>query len=62
MSPRVLCSCPICQLPVSPDFRPFCSKHCSDLDLVRWLSGAYAIAAEDDDPVVSTDEDDLTAF
>ncbi len=24
-------------------FRPFCSRHCADLDLARWLKGNYAI-------------------
>ncbi|HET7210928.1 MAG TPA: DNA gyrase inhibitor YacG [Methyloceanibacter sp.] len=24
-------------------FRPFCSKHCADIDLSRWLGGRYAI-------------------
>ena len=26
-------------------FRPFCSKRCADVDLGRWLKGAYAIPA-----------------
>ena len=36
--------CPVCETRmVSPDFRPFCSKRCSDVDLSRWLKGGYAI-------------------
>lgn len=35
--------CPICGLPASPADRPFCSPRCRDVDLNRWLSGAYAI-------------------
>jgi len=27
--------------PVVDKFRPFCSKRCADVDLNRWLSGAY---------------------
>ncbi len=36
--------CPICKAkaPVA-DYRPFCSKRCADVDLSRWLGGAYAI-------------------
>jgi uncharacterized protein len=29
--------------------RPFCSRRCADVDLNRWLSGAYAIPATDDE-------------
>lgn len=38
--------CPICRKPVSADYRPFCSKHCADIDLGRWLEGRYAVAGE----------------
>lgn len=43
--------CPICGKPTAPDARPFCSKRCADVDLHRWLSGAYTVpgAADDDD-------------
>jgi len=30
-------------------FRPFCSQRCTDVDLHRWLSGAYAVPAVEDD-------------
>ena len=43
--------CPICRPPTVQAYRPFCSKRCADVDLARWLNGAYAIpAAEEDDP------------
>jgi endogenous inhibitor of DNA gyrase (YacG/DUF329 family) len=43
-------TCPICGKPAATRFRPFCSGRCKDVDLNRWLSGAYAIpAAESDD-------------
>ncbi|UPT64701.1 MAG: DNA gyrase inhibitor YacG [Hyphomonadaceae bacterium JAD_PAG50586_4] len=43
--------CAICGKPQDPNYRPFCSKRCADVDLNRWLSGAYAIpAVEEDDP------------
>jgi uncharacterized protein len=42
--------CPICGKPREDRFRPFCSRRCADVDLHRWLGGAYAIpAAEQDD-------------
>jgi endogenous inhibitor of DNA gyrase (YacG/DUF329 family) len=42
-------SCPICRKPVSEKFRPFCSKRCADVDLNRWLSGAYVVAGKEDE-------------
>ncbi|ACB95305.1 DNA gyrase inhibitor YacG [Beijerinckia indica] len=39
-------SCPICGKPQVQTFRPFCSKRCADVDLHRWLSGAYVVAGE----------------
>jgi len=41
--------CAICGRPVEPDFRPFCSRRCANLDLQRWLRGAYAVPAVDDE-------------
>lgn len=35
--------CPICKAPTETAFRPFCSARCRDVDLARWLRGAYAI-------------------
>jgi endogenous inhibitor of DNA gyrase (YacG/DUF329 family) len=35
--------CPICKAPTEPRYRPFCSRRCADVDLARWLRGAYAI-------------------
>ncbi|MEP0709066.1 DNA gyrase inhibitor YacG [Parvibaculum sp.] len=37
--------CPICGTRSASTFHPFCSKHCADVDLNRWLKGAYAIPA-----------------
>jgi endogenous inhibitor of DNA gyrase (YacG/DUF329 family) len=39
--------CPICSRPTVPDYRPFCSRRCADVDLSRWLRSTYAIPAED---------------
>lgn len=39
--------CPICKSPSKQKYHPFCSGRCADVDLHRWLGGAYAIPAED---------------
>jgi endogenous inhibitor of DNA gyrase (YacG/DUF329 family) len=41
--------CAICGKPQDQKFKPFCSKRCADVDLNRWFSGGYAIAAEEED-------------
>lgn len=41
--------CPICRAPTEPTTRPFCSKPCADVDLLRWLRGGYVIAGASDD-------------
>lgn len=35
--------CPECGKPSARETYPFCSKRCKDIDLNRWLSGAYVI-------------------
>lgn len=45
--------CPICHSPAAENYLPFCSKRCADIDLARWLGGAYTV------PVVELDEKDL---
>jgi uncharacterized protein len=44
--------CAICGKPQVERFRPFCSRRCADVDLHRWLSGAYAV------PVVEDEDED----
>ncbi len=39
-------SCPICKKESDPKLRPFCSRRCADVDLGRWLSGTYTLAAD----------------
>jgi endogenous inhibitor of DNA gyrase (YacG/DUF329 family) len=41
--------CPICDQPRNPEYRPFCSKRCADVDLGRWLNGSYAVPVSEDD-------------
>ena len=53
-------ACPICAKPAEPRYRPFCSRRCADVDLGRWLTGGYAIPAEEppEDPGPETSFDD----
>lgn len=49
-------SCPICGKPVLATYRPFCSRRCADVDLARWLTGAYAVPSEDPDDIEAAAE------
>lgn len=40
-------SCPICKKDPKPEYRPFCSKRCANIDLGKWLSGDYAVPSQD---------------
>ncbi|EAR49942.1 hypothetical protein OG2516_17433 [Oceanicola granulosus HTCC2516] len=46
-------SCPICSGPTDARYRPFCSRRCADIDLGKWLTGAYRV------PGPPADESDL---
>jgi len=50
--------CPICSKPADAKFTPFCSRRCADVDLSRWLKGAYAIPGR---PVVDEDEGEASS-
>jgi endogenous inhibitor of DNA gyrase (YacG/DUF329 family) len=54
--------CPICGRPSEEKYAPFCSPRCADVDLSRWLSGAYAIPdkAESEDGGEGSDPAGLT--
>lgn len=39
--------CPNCKKPATAESKPFCSKRCADVDLHRWLSGAYVVPGRD---------------
>ena len=47
---RAARSCPICSKPAARATYPFCSVRCADIDLNRWLSGAYAIPGSNEPP------------
>ena len=42
-------TCPLCDRPTEAKWRPFCSKRCADIDLGRWVTGAYAVPSSDPD-------------
>ncbi|MEO1018657.1 MAG: DNA gyrase inhibitor YacG [Pseudomonadota bacterium] len=48
---RKIPKCPACGKPRLQAYRPFCSARCRDRDLAKWIDGAYAIPAveQDDD-------------
>jgi endogenous inhibitor of DNA gyrase (YacG/DUF329 family) len=48
-SPNAIRPCAICGKPQAERLRPFCSRRCADVDLHRWLSGAYAVPATEDE-------------
>jgi len=41
--------CPECGRPSARETYPFCSKRCKDVDLNRWLKGAYVLPVRDDE-------------
>lgn len=47
--------CPLCKAPTARAWRPFCSKRCADIDLGRWMTGAYAVPG---DPLAAGEDDD----
>ncbi len=53
-------TCPICARPTDPEYRPFCSRRCADVDLGRWVTGRYVIPATEDDPDDTPPPDDDT--
>lgn len=49
--------CSVCQRvcpddPASRVFRPFCSRRCQQVDLMRWMDGRYAIVEEIDPELI----------
>ncbi|GIX13311.1 MAG: DNA gyrase inhibitor YacG [Paracoccaceae bacterium] len=49
-------TCPICGKPTEARHRPFCSRRCQQIDLGRWLSGAYAIPVAEEDGAEAEDD------
>lgn len=51
-------TCPICSKPTAPDYRPFCSRRCADVDLGRWLTESYRVPADAEPEAGETFADD----
>ncbi len=57
-------ACPICARPTANANRPFCSRRCADVDLGRWVTGAYTLPGDapadcrDHDPPDPSDDKD----
>ena len=56
--------CSICGKPMEQAFKPFCSARCANVDLARWLGGAYTISSatadDDEDGEMAADLDPNT--
>jgi len=50
--------CAICGKPIQPEYRPFCSPRCANVDLQRWLTGGYVVKASEDDEPLPDNEDE----
>ena len=51
-------TCPICKKPTAAEFKPFCSKRCSDVDLGNWFGERYAIPGTEVAKKVPEEDDD----
>lgn len=51
-------ACPICRKPAQPEFRPFCSARCANVDLQRWLSGGYVLPGDAEADEAGGDDDE----
>ncbi len=49
-------TCPICTKETDQKYLPFCSRRCADVDLGRWLTGRYAVPADDTEDDLPSDE------
>ena len=52
-------ACPVCGRPSDPAYRPFCSRHCKQLDLLRWLTEDYRVPAVEEDTAEEEDGEGL---
>lgn len=50
--------CAMCGRPVDAAFKPFCSKHCADADLAKWLGGDYKLPTNEAPDEPGGDQDD----
>jgi endogenous inhibitor of DNA gyrase (YacG/DUF329 family) len=50
--------CANCGHPRDPNYDPFCSRRCADVDLHRWLKGTYVIPGVERSSVESDSSDE----
>lgn len=50
-------TCPSCNQSGVVEFRPFCSLRCANLDLGKWLDGAYVLPGSERPGTPETDDD-----
>ena len=46
--------CLVCNVEVSPKYKPFCSMRCKDLDLGKWFNENYRIETDEKLEVVES--------
>ena len=51
--------CPECRRPSTRESYPFCSERCRNLDLSRWLNGAYTIPVAEDESLAEQEGEGL---
>ena len=44
-------SCPICAADTDKKYHPFCSRRCAEVDLAKWMNGAYAVPSRDPEDI-----------
>ena len=49
--------CPICGKTSTQKYHPFCSGHCANVDLNRWLSGHYKMPTEEEADIRSVSDE-----
>lgn len=54
--------CPVCHKLTVLEYTPFCSKHCQNIDLLKWMNEGYRIPVQDEEgaenlPTTSQEED-----
>lgn len=57
LAKAALPACPICGRHATPEFKPFCTARCADVDLNRWLGGVYRVEVNDPEAEIETDFD-----
>ena len=44
--------CPVCNKESCVERQPFCSKRCAEIDLARWLNGAYFVPSRPEEDAI----------